>query len=254
MDSIWLRRLSEFVAPTPDELAALDEARQGRREYRRNQSICLEGSPVREVHFILEGWVGGTLELNSGRTQLAKLYLPGDLAGLPSIPLARAAEGLVAITKVSLDLVPLDRLSRLFERAPRLALMLFVTSQQERVMLMDQLAAVGQLSAIQRVAALVVHVYRRLSVLSPEGGNVIDWPLSQQRIAQGAGLSAIHVNRTFRELVRRGLIAREGKRIEILDLEKLVELSGLPERPTVREPRWLASCCTTSAVQAGDAR
>lgn len=238
---MWLRRLSEFVSPTSDELEALEEVKLTRREFRRNQSICRQGVPVKEVYFILDGWVGGSLEVNFGRKQLAKLYLPGDFAGLPSIALTHTAEGLVAITNVELDVVPLDRLARLFQRAPRFGLMLFVTSQQERVMLMDQLAAVGQSSAIQRVAALVVHVYRRLSVLCPEGGDVIDWPISQQRIAQGAGLSAIHVNRTFRELIRRGLIAREGKRMRIVDLERLVDLAGMPERPTVKEPRWLAS-------------
>lgn len=239
-----MRRLSEFVTPTADELAALDDAKEDRREYRRNQQIISEGSGVKEVYFVVEGWVGGELEVNSGRKQLAKLYLPGDLAGLPSIALTSAAEGLVAITKVTLDVIPLNRLADLFKQAPRLGLMLFVTSQQERVMLMDQLAVVGQSSAIQRVAALVIHVYRRLLVLCPEGADLIEWPLSQQRVAQGAGLSAIHVNRTFRELIRRGLIALEGKRIRILDLERLAELSGMPVRPTLKEPRWLAPSST----------
>ena len=239
---MWLRRLSEFVSPTADELAALEQAKQGRREYRRNQSISRQATPVREVYFVIEGWVGGTIEVNFGRKQLEKLYLPGDFAGLPNISLAHAAEGLVAMTNVTLDVVPLDRLARLFEEAPRLALMLFVISQQERVMLMDQLAVVGQSSAIQRVSALVVHVYRRLSILCPDEGNLIDWPLSQQRVAQGAGLSAIHVNRIFRELIGRRLIAREGKKMRILNLEALVELAGVPERPTLREPRWLTSC------------
>lgn len=246
VDSIWLRRLSEFVTPTGAELAALEEAKQCRREYRRNQSIIVEGSGVKEVYFVVDGWVGGTLEVNSGRKQLAKLYLPGDLAGLPSIALTNAAEGLVAITKVTLDIIPLNRLALLFEKAPRLGLMLFVISQHERVMLMDHLAAIGQSSAIQRVAALLVHVYQRLSVLSPESGNLIDWPLSQQRIAQGTGLSAIHVNRTFRELIRRGLIAREGKRVRILDLERLAELSAFPERRMLKEPRWLSSLSAKS--------
>lgn len=242
MDSIWLRRLSEFVTPTREELAALEQAKQSRREFRRNQPITCEGACVKEVYFVVDGWVGATIQVNSGRKQLAKLYLPGDFAGLPSIALTSASEGLVAITRVTIDVIPLNRLALLFSQAPRLGLMLFVISQQERVMLMDQLAAVGQSSAIQRVAALIVHIYRRFSVLSPESGYLIDWPLSQERVAQGAGLSAIHVNRTFRELVRRELIAREGKRIRILDLERLAELSAFPERRTVKEPRWLSPC------------
>jgi CRP/FNR family transcriptional regulator len=239
---MWLRRLSEFIAPTDSELAALEEAKDGRREFKRNQMISQQGNPTKEIYFVADGWIGASLEVNFGCSQLAKIYLPGDFAGLPNIATSCAVENLVALTNITLDVIPLDRLSRLFERAPRFGFMLFVTTQQERVMLMDHLAVVGQSSAIQRVAALLIHVYRRLLVLRPEAGRVIDWPLSQQRVAQGAGLSAIHVNRTFAELTRRGLIAREGKRIRLLDLECLSELAGLPERPTVREPRWLSAC------------
>lgn len=242
LDRIASRRLSEFLTPTPAELTALDEAKLDRRDYRRNQTICRSGELVKDVYFIEDGWVGGSLEVNFGRKQLSKLYLPGDIAGLPNIATLQAAEALFALTNVRLAIIPLKRLARLFERSPRLGLMLFVMTQQERVMLMDHLAVVGHSSAIQRVAALLLHVYRRLALISPETDNVIDWPLSQQRVAQGAGLSAIHVNRTFRELERRGLIVREGKRIRLLDVEQLSELAGLPERAWATNARWLASC------------
>src|SRR5207302_1452249 len=75
LDDTALRRLSEFVTPTCAELAALSEAKQERRQYKRNQTICRLGDPVREVYFVAEGWVGGSLEVNFGRQQLAKLYL-----------------------------------------------------------------------------------------------------------------------------------------------------------------------------------
>lgn len=251
MESVAFRRLSEFVTPTSAELAALDAAKRERRQYRRNQTVCHQGDPVREVYFIADGWVGGSLEVNFGRKQLSKLYLPGDFAGLPNIAMSHAAETLFALTRVSLDVIPLDQLAQLFDRAPRFALMLFVVTQQERVMLMDQLAIVAQSSAIQRVAALLLHVYRRLGVISPESGNLIELPLSQQRVAQGAGLSAIHTNRTFRELIRRGLIQREGKKIRLLDIERLSELAGLPERHWVRNARWLNSRCSATSEMHG---
>jgi hypothetical protein len=60
-------------------------------------------------------------------------------------------------------------------------------------------------------------------------------------MAEGAGLTSVHVNRTLRELERRRLIEREGKRIRLLDLQRLAELSGLSERTYVHEPEWLAS-------------
>lgn len=238
------RRLSEFAVPTADELSALEGAKEASRQFKRNQIISRQGDPVREVYFVAEGWVGSSLEVNFGRKQLAKIYMPGDLAGLPNIATTHVSSSLVALSNVCVEVIPVKNLARLFDHAPRLGLMLFVASQQERVLLMEQLAVVGQSSAIQRVAAFLVHVYRRLTVLRPEAGLLIDWPISQQRVAEGAGLTAIHVNRTFRELTRRGLISREGKKIRLLDLDQLCELAGLPEHVFVRNPSWLTGCCS----------
>jgi CRP/FNR family transcriptional regulator, anaerobic regulatory protein len=244
-ESMWLRRLSEFIEPTPAELTALEEAKLTRRTFKRNELISLQGECVKEVYLLTHGWVGSSLEVGSGRRQLANILLPGDFAGLPDIALKRVAATLVALSDVTVDVIPLDRLARLFETAPRFLFMLFVMTQRERVLLMDQLAMVGQSKAIQRVAALILHIHRRLSVLQPDIGNVVDWPLSQLRVAEAVGLTSVHVNRTFRDLTQRGLVARKkGKQIELLDLDALIRLSGLPERSFAKEPDWLVNCCS----------
>lgn len=250
IDSMWLRRLSEFMEPTTDELAALEDAALSRRVFKRNQNLSLQGQCVKEVYFLKQGWVGSSLELGPERSQLVKIFLPGDFPGLASIALERAAATLVALTDVTVDVIPLDHLARFFERAPRFLFALLVMTQQERVMLMDQLTMVGQSKALQRLAALIVHMHRRLSVLRPGIGDVIEWPLTQQRVAEAAGLTSVHVNRVFRELTERGLIAREGRQLRLLDLEALSRLSGLPERHFAKEPAWLVKCCEPATVNA----
>jgi CRP-like cAMP-binding protein len=240
---MWLRRLSEFIEPTAAELTALEGAKLTRRTFKRNEIISRQSECVKEVYFVMNGWVGSSLEMSAGRDQLANIFLPGDFAGLPDIALKCTATTLIALNDVTVDVIPLDRLARLFEKAPRFLFMLFVMTQRERVLLMDQLALIGQSRAIQRVAALILHVHGRLSVLRPEAGSVVDWPLTQQRVADAVGLTSVHVNRTFRELTERGLITRKGKQIRLLDLEALSKLSGLPERSFAKEPAWLVSCC-----------
>ena len=106
-------------------------------------------------------------------------------------------------------------------------------------MLMDHVAALGQTKAIQRVCAMLLRVHRRVKMFDVDRGDVIEWPLSQRHFGQGAGITTIHVNRTLRELQRRRLIARAGKRIRLLDIEQLTKLAALPERHFVREPEWL---------------
>jgi CRP/FNR family transcriptional regulator, anaerobic regulatory protein len=248
-----LERFCEFVTLSAAELGALAETTAGRREFRRRQPIALQGDPVCEVYLLRHGWVTSSIEVDFNRRQLVKIHLPGDIAGLPSIALPHAAETLLAVTPATVDVIPLERLGRLFERAPRLALTLFVHSQRDRIMLIDHLAAVGQTTAVQRVCALLLHVYRRLRLHGQCGEQLIEWPLSQEHMAQGLGLTAIHVNRTLRELRRKEIIGREGKSIRLLDIERLTELAALPDRAFVREPSWLTSVATTSGPVDGGA-
>jgi CRP/FNR family transcriptional regulator, anaerobic regulatory protein len=254
VEPVSLERFCEFVRPSPAELDALADATTCRREFKRRDPIACQGDPVSEVYLLRHGWVTSSIEVDFKRRQLIKIHLPGDIAGLPSIALAHAAETLVAVSPAIVDVIPLDRLGRLFERAPRLAFTLFVSSQQERVLLIDHLAAVAQTKAVQRVCAFLLHVYRRLRVFGQCTDQLIECPLSQEHMAQGAGLTAIHVNRTLRKLERKGIIAREGRSIRLLDIERLTDLAALPERAFVREPAWLTCVAETSAAAAAESR
>lgn len=246
MDAFPLQRFCEFVTPSAAELQALANATSCRLEFKRRQMITRQGDAVTEVYLLRQGWITSSIEVDFNRRQLVKIHFPGDIAGLPSIALSRAAETVQAVTAATVDVIPLDRLGRLFESAPRLAFTLFVSSQQERIMLIDHLAAVGQTTAIQRVCALLLHVYRRLRLFGQCTDQVIEWPLSQEHIAQGAGLTAIHVNRTMQQLRRDGIIARGGRKsIRLVDLERLSALAAFPERDFVREPPWLTSIAET---------
>jgi CRP/FNR family transcriptional regulator len=236
-----LRRLQEFISLDDQELSALENAVSCQRVYRRREPILRQGDRVTHVYLLIDGWVGSHTEVDGGSNQLSKVHLPGDIAGLPNIALVEAASSLIPLTVATVGLIPLKNLARLFETAPRLALTLFVNAQQERVMLMDHLAAVGQTDATQRVCALLMHFHRRLKLLRPDHRDLIDWPLSQEHMAQGAGLTSVHVNRTLRELTRKGLIERVGKSIRLLDVDAVSELAAFPDRRFVHEPSWLTS-------------
>lgn len=233
-----LHRLHEFLQPDDAELEAFSLARKSRLTFRRRQVVTTQGDPVSSVYLLVDGWAQSSFDVASGR-QMVDVHLPGDFLGLPSMSLTRAAETITALTAVTVDVIPIKALAGLFDTAPRLALAIFLISQQERVRQMDHLAAVGRTSAMQRLCGLLLYIHSRLKAINHAVDDVIDWPLSQEHIAQGAGLSSVHVNRTLRELERGRLIEREGKRIRLLDLERISDFAGLPARTSVREPGWL---------------
>ncbi|USI74846.1 Crp/Fnr family transcriptional regulator [Sphingomonas morindae] len=239
MSQLPLQRCLAFLDLSPSERATLDAMAGPPTPLPKRAVIRAEGDAVDTIFFLLEGWVTSSLSLPNGDRQIVKLHLPGDMLGTPSMVLAQAAETLTAITPVRLCRMSLSDYGQLFVRAPRLAAVLFLCAQQERITLMDRITSLSRTSAAQRLAALLLHIDERLRLGEPGRAPMLDLPLTQEQIGDMTGLTAVHVNRTFRELELMGLITRRGRQVGLADLERLRQFAALPPRVWVRDPSWL---------------
>ena len=233
-------RLHSFTNPTPFELSAFEGIAEQTLTFGRKQTIRAQGEPVNEVYFLAEGWVACSMGVLNGRRQIVSVSLAGDLLGVPSVCLTRAAVTFETLTPAVVQVISLEAFAGLFMKLPRLSLSLFLVSQQERVRLMERLASVGQTKAVQRIAAFLLHIYERLQQIAPVEDYSFELPLTQAELAEIVGLTFVHVNRSLRELDRRGFIQRSGKRVTLANVDGLRELAGLPEHQFIKEPAWLA--------------
>ena len=174
-----------------------------------------------------------------GRRQLIKAHLPGDLLGLPSMALRQAADSIVALTPAVIASIPRDAIGRLFVRNPRLAALLFLISQEERVALMDRIASIGSTDAINRLAALLLQVHGRVIRAHPETGSSFPFPLSQMDVADMTGVTTVHLNRTIQRLRAQGAVTWIRQQVTINDFDVLARLAELPARALDRQPDWL---------------
>jgi CRP-like cAMP-binding protein len=83
----------------------------------------------------------------------------------------------------------------------------------------------GQRSAYERLAHLLVELYLRLATVGRAYDGRCDFPLTQNDLADATGLTSVHVNRTLQELRGDGLIELERKQLHILDLPRIMEVS-----------------------------
>ncbi len=239
MNDAAFHRLQAFAEPTPLELNAFESVAERTLNFRRREVIRAQGEPINEVYFLVEGWVACSMNVLNGRRQIVKVNLAGDLLGIPSLCLTCAALTFETLTPATIQVIPVDRFAKLFMQMPRMALSMFLMSQQERVLLMDRLASVGQTKAVQRLSAFLVHIHDRLMQIGAVEDQSFDLPLTQAELAEIVGLTFVHVNRSLRDLDRRGLIERTGKRVRLVDLDGLRSLAGLPQRQFVQDPNWL---------------
>ena len=91
----------------------------------------------------------------------------------------------------------------------------------------DSLLSVGRRSAQERIAALLIALYKRAAALTRDDAAGVPFPLTQQHIADALGLSLVHTNKTLRRLERHGLHRIEDGRLHLLDPHALARLADL---------------------------
>lgn len=210
--------------------------------------IRSQGDPVEAIYLLQSGWVISSVDVPTGARQIVKIHLPGDLLGVPSLVLTRAAETLTAATEIVVRRIALEDFAGIFQESPALSALLFMAAQQERVYLMDRMASLGRTPAVSRLAAFLLHVHSRLKT-GAQPSQALDIPLTQDHLADILGLTPVHINRTYRKIEQQGAILRSGRSVTILDVAALREIAALPDRHWVREPAWLKAALEPSLVQ-----
>ncbi|RYF22518.1 MAG: Crp/Fnr family transcriptional regulator [Oxalobacteraceae bacterium] len=234
-----IHRWRAFARITADEENALETLGDPEVSWQPRDTIRSEGDSVSGFYLLTRGWVSSSVVLHSGARLIQKMHLPGDMLGTPSMVLSRAADTLTAITEVGVAFVPFERLGRVCARLPRLGALLTFATQVERLALIDVLAVTGRASAKEQLARLLLDLHARLAPIGAVEDDAFDFPLTQEVIGDLTGLSAVHVNRKMRELREDWVIAREGRKVRILDLPALRALSPISRRLLQFEPAWL---------------
>lgn len=232
-------RLTAFGSLSDQEMALLKDLAGPTCRFSRGDAIITEGAATSRCYLLLDGWTASTITLPSGARQMLKVHMPGDLLGTPSLAYGYSAETVTAFSDVTVAALALAPFGRMFEEAPRLAAMLFLISQEERVLLMDRIAAMGRSTAKERLATVFLQLRARVIRSDPDGGDSFRVPLTQIDLADLAGITSVHVSRVLQQLRDDGLVDWTRGVVTIIDLRRLAELSGLPLRVAQVERSWL---------------
>ncbi len=103
-------------------------------------------------------------------------------------------------------------------------------------MLDEQLLTVGRRTALERVAFVIWHLYRRGRSVGLVTANKIVLPLTQQHLADTLGLSLVHTNKTLKKLRATGCIAWADRALAIRDQYKLLEIAQLEDTAQAKRP------------------
>lgn len=210
-----LRLKPAFRDKSDEEIRFIQEMKLDHRQLPAGGDIIHPGQEDAELYTLFSGWAFRYKSLPDGRRQILNFLLPGDLVGLQASLLSAAQHGIEALTDVELCVFPRRRTYELFARMPALAYELAWLGSREESLIDENLTSVGQRNAQERIAALVISLYRRAEALGLVAENGFAFPLTQQQLADALGLSLVHTSKTWARLRRAGMFSLERGRLTI---------------------------------------
>jgi CRP/FNR family transcriptional regulator, cyclic AMP receptor protein len=196
------------------------------RTYPDSAYLLREGDPPSFVAFVLRGTVKLTKVATTGREVLLELRGPGDIVGeLGAIDAKPRSANAVALGELEVLTVSHERFTAWASSNPGIARQLLLTIVQR---LRDASARQLELGAID----VVGRVCRRLLELAASHGELtadgllIRSAISQQELAEWAGVSRDGVVRTLQELRAGGVVDTGRQRVLIRDLAVLRGRAG----------------------------
>ena len=218
-----LRQMALFQAHEPAELELVQSLKRRDMRLKVGQMLIEEGQVDAPLYTLQSGWAFRFKTLSDGRRQILNFLLAGDFIGVQQKMGDAAAHGVETLTEAVFCVFQRDSLWEIHRRSPSMGFNVTWLTAHEESLVDDSLLSVGRRSAEERIARLLILLFKRAAALQADGGTGgVPYPLTQQHVADALGLSLVHTNKTLRQLERRGLHhIREG-RLYMRDVRPLV--------------------------------
>jgi CRP-like cAMP-binding protein len=216
-----LRALGLFVLPDEPGRDVVQGIRHGTRRLEHGELIHGEGDPVCHAYTLFDGYAVRYRMLPSGRRQVLQFLLAGDLlyhlGDGPRI-WPDAAE---VVDHAVLCTLSAPGLQGLFDVKIGVAHHIAAIRENEKRLLEEHIMDMGQRSAVDGVARLLLELFLRERQRARFTGPDCYFPFRQYDIGDALGLSSVHVSRVMAELREAGLLTLKDRWLAIPDVHGL---------------------------------
>jgi len=194
-----------------------------------------EGETVLNCVILLSGFAYRHKVTGSGERQILSIHMPGEFLDLQNCLLGVADHNVQALTRCDVAYVPVTAIRALTESHPMVGRALWIDTLIDAAIYREWMVNVGRRDSTSRLAHLLCEIALRLEDAGLAERGVYELPMTQEQIADCAGLTPVHVNRVLKELGRLGLIRRDKRAVTVLDWDRLRTIGDFSTRYLHRE-------------------
>jgi CRP-like cAMP-binding protein len=206
---------------SPEQEEAIRDSVSEVRPFGADEMLVRAGEPLDVSMLLLDGWLARVRDLLNGQRQVTEVHVAGDFADLHSFTLKRLDHNVMSLTPCRLALVPHDRLEGISRDYPHLTRLLWFSTNLDAAIHRQWVLSLGRRTALARIAHLFCELHVRLGIVGLTRELEYGLELTQADLAECMGLTAVHVNRTLKELREQGLVEFRASTVRILDLAGL---------------------------------
>jgi len=219
-----VRKLEGFTRLSDVERTFLQEVTGLARRVEARTTLISAGDEPSGALLILEGLACRYMQRKSGRRQILALLIAGDTCDFESFRRDRMDHSIETLSPCRIAWITPETNGRL-QQHPNLGSASRTSAQVNEATLHAWMMNVGARTAVERLAHLFCELYVRYRVVGQTQGQSYELPLRQTDLAEIAGLSGVHVNRSLQELRHKQLIELRNRRLVILDWSGLQTLA-----------------------------
>ena len=196
--------------------------------------IVRAGETSKHATLLLDGVACLYKRLEDGSRQIYAFKYPGDFWGV--MPEPDEAVAVQALSECSIAAVDRGEMERAIAGSNTLGLALWRATMLDSFIFRERIANVGRLAAMPRVAHLLCEQLARREAVGLTGAVL---PFTQVDLADAAGLSVVHVNRTVQALRSLRVLSSASSAIEVIDRKQLAAIGHFDSR-YLNMPRLLS--------------
>ena len=205
------RKLSCFMPLSPIEHRALDQLAGADGALAAGADLVLEGERPPDLFLLKQGLAMRYRALRDGGRQVITFLIPGDLCDMHGHLLRRNDHSVRALAPSRVAVVSRAGMIAFCAAHPRLAAAINWAAQQEEAMLRERIVSLGRRDARGRLAFLLCELL---------------WRHRAVGLADSLGLTPVHVNRVLQEFRGRGLLTKDRRNLDLLDVDGLCDIAG----------------------------
>lgn len=180
-----------------------------------------------DVFVLCAGWAFCYFQLSDGRRQILKFLLPGDLFSPITVFNKTFHFSAKALTGVQVSGFSRSEIRARWATNPDVQWAIADACVTETHETTELVTALGQRSAEERIAHLLLHLMPRIAAVNVIREQRYPFPLRQQHIADTVGLTPVHVSRVLSHFRDRHIVALSEGVLTVFNSAELERIGSL---------------------------